>query len=75
MATIKERGKKNGKGLFGMNTPPIVSPDAWEAAQQQLLVKEKAHTRARDALGRRTPADAVDGRGEGVRIRGAPGQG
>jgi predicted dithiol-disulfide oxidoreductase (DUF899 family) len=33
-----------------MLTPPVVSPAAWEAARQQLLVKEKAHTRARDAL-------------------------
>jgi predicted dithiol-disulfide oxidoreductase (DUF899 family) len=33
-----------------MNTPPIVSPDEWEAARQQLLVKEKELTRARDAM-------------------------
>ena len=33
-----------------MHTPPVVSSEAWEAARQQLLVKEKAHTRARDAL-------------------------
>ena len=33
-----------------MQKPPIVSPQAWEAARQALLVKEKAHTRARDAL-------------------------
>ncbi len=33
-----------------MNTPPIVSPQEWEAAFEQLLVKEKALTRARDAL-------------------------
>jgi predicted dithiol-disulfide oxidoreductase (DUF899 family) len=33
-----------------MHTPPIVSPDEWEAARQGLLVKEKASTRARDAL-------------------------
>jgi predicted dithiol-disulfide oxidoreductase (DUF899 family) len=38
------------KGHLGINTPPIVSPQAWEAARQQLLVKEKALTRARDAL-------------------------
>ena len=30
------------KGHLGMNTPPIVSPEAWEAARQQMLVKEKA---------------------------------
>src|SRR5579872_6337981 len=33
-----------------MRSPPIVSPQAWEAARQQLLVKEKTLTRARDAL-------------------------
>jgi predicted dithiol-disulfide oxidoreductase (DUF899 family) len=38
------------KGHLGMNTPPIVSPQAWEAARQQMLVKEKALIRARDAL-------------------------
>lgn len=46
-----------------MQTPPIVSPDAWEAARQALLVKEKAHTRAGDALAaerRRMPWMAVD---------------
>src|SRR5436190_892867 len=33
-----------------MNTPPIVSAQEWETARQQLLEKEKALTRARDAL-------------------------
>ncbi|MBC9905005.1 DUF899 domain-containing protein [Achromobacter xylosoxidans] len=33
-----------------MRTPPVVSPQDWETVRQQLLVKEKAHTRARDAL-------------------------
>ena len=33
-----------------MNTPPIVSPEDWEAARADLLVKEKAFTRGRDAL-------------------------
>jgi predicted dithiol-disulfide oxidoreductase (DUF899 family) len=33
-----------------MNAPPVVSVQEWEAARQQLLVKEKALTRARDAL-------------------------
>src|SRR5215469_12326840 len=33
-----------------MKTPPIVSPEAWEAARLELLVKEKAFTRARDRL-------------------------
>jgi len=33
-----------------ITTPPVVSAQEWEAARQQLLVKEKALTRARDAL-------------------------
>jgi predicted dithiol-disulfide oxidoreductase (DUF899 family) len=30
--------------------PPIVAPDVWQAARDRLLEKEKAATRARDAL-------------------------
>lgn len=33
-----------------MMTPAIVTPQEWETARQQLLVKEKELTRARDAL-------------------------
>jgi len=46
-----------------MATPPIVSPQEWEAARQQLLVKEKALTHARDAMAaerRRAPWMAVE---------------
>jgi predicted dithiol-disulfide oxidoreductase (DUF899 family) len=46
-----------------MNTPPIVSPEEWEAAREELLVREKEHTRARDALAaerRRMPRMAVE---------------
>jgi len=32
------------------NTPPVVSPQDWETARQQLLAKEKDVTHARDAL-------------------------
>ena len=45
------------------NTPPVVSPQEWEAARQQLLAREKALTRARDALAaerRRMPWVAVE---------------
>ena len=48
---------------LAMKTPPIVSPQAWEAAREQMLVKEKALTRARDALAaerRRMPWMAVE---------------
>jgi predicted dithiol-disulfide oxidoreductase (DUF899 family) len=31
--------------------PPIVSREEWQATRDALLVKEKAHTRAKDALG------------------------
>ena len=46
-----------------MNTPPTVSPEEWEAARADLLVKEKQLTRARDALAaerRRMPWLAVE---------------
>jgi len=46
-----------------MKTPPIVSPEEWKAARDDLLVKEKEHTRARDALAaerRRMPWLAVE---------------
>jgi predicted dithiol-disulfide oxidoreductase (DUF899 family) len=36
--------------LAGLEHPPVVSPEEWLAAHQQMLVKEKAHTKARDAL-------------------------
>src|SRR5215475_13349476 len=63
MATSKERDKEHPKGHIAMKTPPIVSQQEWEAARQQLLVKEKALTRSRDALAaerRRMPWLAVD---------------
>jgi predicted dithiol-disulfide oxidoreductase (DUF899 family) len=46
-----------------MQTPPVVSREAWEAARVELLVKEKALTHARDALAaerRRMPWLAVE---------------
>jgi predicted dithiol-disulfide oxidoreductase (DUF899 family) len=46
-----------------MNTPPIVSPEEWEAAREKLLAKEKQVTRAKDALAaerRRMPRMAVE---------------
>ena len=45
-----------------MHTPPVVSSREWKAAHEQLLVKEKALTRARDALAaerRRMPWQAI----------------
>src|SRR5690349_11306182 len=46
-----------------MNMPPIVSPQEWNAARDELLVEEKRVTRARDALAakrRRMPRLAVE---------------
>jgi predicted dithiol-disulfide oxidoreductase (DUF899 family) len=46
-----------------MNMPPVVSPQEWEAAREEMLVKEKELTRARDALAaerRRMPRMAVE---------------
>src|SRR3984893_4857292 len=60
MATSKQK-MENRKG--GMKTPPVVSPQEWQGARQQLLVKEKVLTRSRDALAaerRRMPWMAVE---------------
>jgi predicted dithiol-disulfide oxidoreductase (DUF899 family) len=46
-----------------MNMPPIVSAQEWESAREELLVKEKELTHARDALAaerRRMPRMAVE---------------
>lgn len=61
MTTPPDGARKDGQPA--MKTPPVVSPEAWEAARQQMLVKEKAMTRARDALAaerRRMPWLAVE---------------
>jgi len=60
--TNKETDMETSREL-PKNTPPIVSSTQWEAARQQLLVKEKALTHARDALAaerRRMPWLAVE---------------
>jgi predicted dithiol-disulfide oxidoreductase (DUF899 family) len=57
--TLPEKSRKDG----AMNPPTIVSQQEWEAAREQLLVKEKAQIRARDALAaerRRMPWMAVE---------------
>jgi predicted dithiol-disulfide oxidoreductase (DUF899 family) len=51
------------QGHLGMKTPPIVPAEAWEAAREEMLVKEKALMRTRDALSaerRRMPWMAVE---------------
>ncbi|WP_136517727.1 DUF899 family protein [Cellulomonas telluris] len=49
--------------------PPVVDASTWQAARDELLVREKAHTRAGDALAadrRRLPMVEVDGGAEVV---------
>ena len=63
MTMAKSPENERQGGLTGMDAPPIVSPQAWDAALKQLLVKEKAQMRAHDALAaerRRMPWMAVD---------------
>jgi predicted dithiol-disulfide oxidoreductase (DUF899 family) len=46
-----------------VKTPPIVSPEEWRAARDELLIAEKEHAHARDALAarrRRMPWTPVD---------------
>ena len=61
MSTSIEYERKDGQSA--MRTPPVVLSQEWETARQQLLVKEKIQTRARDALAaerRRMPWLAVE---------------
>src|SRR5215469_15084094 len=54
---------KTQQGHLGFKAPPVVSREAWNAARQEMLVKEKAAMRARDALAaerRRMPWMAVE---------------
>jgi predicted dithiol-disulfide oxidoreductase (DUF899 family) len=46
-----------------MKLPPVVSPDEWQVAREELLAKEKEATHARDALAaerRRLPRVRID---------------
>jgi predicted dithiol-disulfide oxidoreductase (DUF899 family) len=63
MTTTKTLENERKGEQPAVRTPPIVSPAAWEAARQQILVKEKALTRSRDVLAaerRRMPWMAVE---------------
>ncbi len=58
-----EKTGEQRTGRLELKRPPIVSAQQWEAERQRLLVKEKAVTRARDALAaerRRMPWLAVE---------------
>jgi predicted dithiol-disulfide oxidoreductase (DUF899 family) len=55
--------RTDSKEIPRWTCPPVVTPQEWAAARQELLVKEKEITRARDALAaqrRRMPRMAVD---------------
>src|SRR5262245_26825902 len=61
MTKPAQNGRKGGQPAI--HAPPVVSPEAWESARQQMLVKEKSQTHARDALAaerRRMPWMAVE---------------
>ena len=51
------------RAQLAIKSPPVVARQEWEAARRQLLLKEKAFTRSRDALAaerRRMPWMAVE---------------
>jgi predicted dithiol-disulfide oxidoreductase (DUF899 family) len=61
MTTATKTQGNGGRGAI--ETPPVVTREAWETARKELLEKEKAQTRARDALAaerRRMPWMAVE---------------
>ena len=63
MNTKKEQVSQERLGDFPKNPPAVVTAQEWEAARQQLLVKEKELSHARDALAakrRRMPWLAVE---------------
>src|SRR5580700_6858194 len=63
MTTTTSPENDQGQGEQAMKIQSIVSHEEWEAAREQLMVKEKAMTRARDALAaerRRMPWMAVE---------------
>ena len=62
MARTNATDKRWQEARSGMDTPPVVSAKEWDNAREQMLVKEKAFTHARDALNaerRRMPWMAV----------------
>ena len=59
----------------GNGKPPVVDPATWQAARDELLVREKAHTREGDAIAaarRRLPMVEFDGAIEVVGLDGRP---
>src|SRR5664279_3452421 len=63
MSTMTSSENSRQQQLPAMNAPPVVSAQEWDAAREQMLVKEKEMIRARDALAaerRRMPWLAVE---------------
>jgi predicted dithiol-disulfide oxidoreductase (DUF899 family) len=61
---IRSTQRSHSRALEGMQTPPVVSAEEWKTAWEALHIKEKQHSRARDALAaerRRMPWQAVEG--------------
>ena len=59
---LTSRDTDRSDAHLSINRPPVVSPAEWQSAHRQMLAKEKALTRARDALAaerRRMPWVAV----------------
>jgi predicted dithiol-disulfide oxidoreductase (DUF899 family) len=60
---VRQSRRPPEQGADGVNTPPIVSPEEWQTSWEDMLVKEKELTRARDRLAaerRRMPWMAVE---------------
>src|SRR3954452_21001339 len=63
MTTTKTSENPQNGNQPALQTPPVVPREAWDSAREQMLVKEKALTHARDALAaerRRMPWMAVE---------------
>ena len=73
MTDHPHRAPADDAGAPGPGLPEVVDRETWEAARAELLLEEKAHTRAGDALAakrRRMPMLEVDG---GATVVGADG--
>jgi predicted dithiol-disulfide oxidoreductase (DUF899 family) len=46
----QRRASRRNREEHDVELPPIVSPQQWKAAREQMPIKEKRLTRARDAL-------------------------
>jgi predicted dithiol-disulfide oxidoreductase (DUF899 family) len=61
--TSNKQSKSSNEQIANMKKPAVVSAEQWQKAWQEMLVKEKEHTRSRDALAaarRRMPWLAVE---------------